>query len=182
MTQNSGTWIGSRWNRSSWQPRPTSRHGDSCTFASTAATFTATSPSPPNNTRSFSTPNPRAVISSATSAINSRTNGSLLVNPFSPRSRRYPPDAYERSEADRSSAAGKTVAPSRPPRRDRTRRLSPTPSVGPSPPNTNCASWRRPMPPPPNPAPSAPCCAARAFTPRTSSPGVASGSPASSKA
>ena len=34
-------------------------------------------------------------------------------------------------------------------RRAATRRSSPTLSVEPSPPNTNCISWRKPMPPPP---------------------------------
>src|ERR1017187_3475599 len=45
-------------------------------------------------------------------------------------------------------------------RHDRTRRWSPTPSAEPSPPNTNCACWLRPTPPPLNPAPSVPCCGA----------------------
>src|ERR1035437_1426798 len=61
----------------------------------------------------------------------------------------------------------KPARPSPPPRPDRTRRLSPAPSVGPSPPNTSWASWPRPMPPPLNPAPSGPCSAGKASTPRT---------------
>ena len=52
----------------------------------------------------------------------------------------------ERSETDRSTAAGKTVAPEPPPsRRDPTRRWSLTPSAEPSPPSTNYGFWRRPI-------------------------------------
>jgi|GEM_PF-5086272 hypothetical protein len=55
------------------------------------------------------------------------------------------------------------------------------PSVAPSPLSTNCGFWLRPMPAPLNLVPSAPCSAVKAFTPRTSSLGVASGRPAFSR-
>ena len=54
----------------------------------------------------------------------------------------------ERSEADRSAAAGKTARRLRPRSATQTRRSSPTPSVAPLPPSTNCASWPKPTPRP----------------------------------
>src|ERR1017187_5356004 len=62
----------------------------------------------------------------------------------------------EQSEADRSVAAGRTVAPATTGPGGGRRRQS----AEPSPPNTNCACWLRPTPPPLNPAPSVPCCGA----------------------
>src|ERR1039458_4658476 len=84
-----------------------------------------------------------------------------------------PPGVHRRAKPSR---------PSRPPCRDRTRRLSPAPSDEPSPPSTNCASWLRRTPLPHSPAPSAPCNAAKDSIPRTWSPGVASDRPAFSRA
>ena len=52
----------------------------------------------------------------------------------------------QRSEAERSGATGKAVAPE-PPGPAPSRKLSPSPSAVPSPPSTNWESWLRPMQP-----------------------------------
>src|SRR5580658_7664507 len=83
MTQQ--LWTGSRSNPSFWPPRPTLHLAGCFTSASAAAKFTATSPSPPINTKSSSTPNPKAATSSVTSELASLTKNSL-ANKRLPRS------------------------------------------------------------------------------------------------